>query len=411
MSTKSEFIQSITRKKVTFLRNLKTNNYKPTTIAIHRRIIDNFIQIINQSMAFLQTPTVSELKEYIPAAIVKHGEHRHTYARTILNAFIKYLSTSKVLRKTDKVCNKSIDVRKDRNKTLKHFASYLSDFRGLSVSTIKGYRNEFSRLLDNKFGDAKSDLNKITRDDVINHLVLIVQKGPRNRTHKAVLTNICNYLLWAGHTNEHWAKTIPKQKTPPTRAIPRYLPPEQIEEILNAVKSHPNLGIRNFAMCILMARLGLRAQEVVAIKLKDIDWRNGKITIRGKGNYHDDMPLSVDLRDAIISYIQNIRQGNSRHLFVSSRPPYKRFKNGAVLNDILMEACRKAEICLPQRYIGSHVFRHSAATDLLAKGASLETVSDFLRHRSRASTQIYAKHDLNSLRGLCPEWPQKRARS
>jgi len=76
-----------------------------------------------------------------------------------------------------------------------------------------------------------------------------------------------------------------------------------------------------------------------------------------------------------------------------------------------MEACRKTEICLPQRFIGSHVFRHSAATELLAKGATLETISDFLGHRSRASTQIYAKHDLDTLRGLCPEWPKSRTQT
>jgi len=267
VSKKSEFINLVARKRDAYLRKLKRDNYKPVTISLHGRVINSLIQTIDHLMAFTQVPTTSELKELIPDAIEKLPEHRHIYARTILNAFIKYLGNAKALRKIAKVELKSLSVRKERARKLKHFASYLSDFRGLSPATIRGYRNEFNRLLDNKFGDKQGALSEITRNDVINHLVVIVQKGPRNRTHKAMLSNICNYLLWAGHTNENWAETIPKQKAPAARALHRYLPPEKIQKLLEAAKSHPKLGDRDYAMCLLMARLGLRSPRGCSDKI------------------------------------------------------------------------------------------------------------------------------------------------
>jgi site-specific recombinase XerD len=158
-------------------------------------------------------------------------------------------------------------------------------------------------------------------------------------------------------------------------------------------------------MMLLLARLGLRAPEVVAIQLEDIDWRSGEILIRGKGKLHDRMPLPDEVGEAIVSYIQNGRVGDSRALFVSDRAPHQAFKDAQIINYVLNKAFEKSGLKQPQKYIGSHLLRHSLATALLGKGASLEEISHVLRHRSRATTAIYAKCDIGALRSIAQAWP------
>jgi site-specific recombinase XerD len=175
--------------------------------------------------------------------------------------------------------------------------------------------------------------------------------------------------------------------------------------LIDAVRKDDAVGRRNYAMLMLIARLGLRAPEVIAIQLEDIDWRAGEILIRGKGKLHDRMPLPADAGEAIVDYIRNARVGNSRALFVSARAPYRAFQDGQILNYVLRDAFKKTGLKPPQKYVGSHVLRHSLATDMLRKGASLDEIGDVLRHRSRMTTTIYAKHDIEALRSVARTWP------
>ncbi len=166
------------------------------------------------------------------------------------------------------------------------------------------------------------------------------------------------------------------------------------------------IGRRNYAMLLLMARLGLRAPEVIAIQLDDIDWRAGEILIRGKGKLHDRMPLPADVGEAIVDYIKKRTSRRLSCLFVSARTPHHRpFKNAQILNTVLEDAFRRTGLKPPQKYVGSHLLRHSLATDMLRKGASLDEVGDVLRHRSRMTTTIYAKYDIDALRSIARRWP------
>jgi site-specific recombinase XerD len=174
---------------------------------------------------------------------------------------------------------------------------------------------------------------------------------------------------------------------------------------LAAVRADARLGRRNYAMIILLARLGLRAPEVVAIQLGDIEWRAGELVVRGKGQNHDRVPIPPDVGEALADYIRRDRVSTSRALFVSVRAPHGPFKDGTVLNTILKDAFTRTGVRPPCRYVGSHVLRHSLATNLVRQGASLPEVSDMLRHRSRASTLIYAKLDIEGLRSIAQPWP------
>lgn len=158
-------------------------------------------------------------------------------------------------------------------------------------------------------------------------------------------------------------------------------------------------------MMLLMARLGLRAPEVIAIQLDDIDWRAGELLVRGKGQRHDRVPIPPDVGEALTAYIQSGRVAQSRALFVTERAPHRPFKDGQILNTVLREAFAATGITPPCRYVGSHVLRHSLATNMVQNGASLAEIADMLRHRSRASTMLYARVDIDGLRTIAQPWP------
>lgn len=176
--------------------------------------------------------------------------------------------------------------------------------------------------------------------------------------------------------------------------------------LLEAVRTGPSGGRRNYAMVLLMARLGLRAPEVIAMQIDDIDWRAGEIIVRGKGNMHDRVPLPAGVGDALADYLRHDRkQAVSRALFVTDRAPHRPFKNGQILNNILKDAFARTDLKPPGPYVGSHILRHSLAVNLVRQGASLEEIGDMLRHRSRQSTMIYARLDIDGLRSLAQPWP------
>jgi len=141
------------------------------------------------------------------------------------------------------------------------------------------------------------------------------------------------------------------------------------------------------------------------MQLDDIDWRAGEILVRGKGDRHDRLPLLPDVGAALAEYIRRDRVTTSRALFVTERAPHRPFKDSQILNAVLQEAFARAGLTPPTPYVGAHILRHSLATNLVRGGASLEEVSETLRHRSRSTTLLYARLDLDGLRTIAQPWP------
>ncbi|HKM98896.1 MAG TPA: tyrosine-type recombinase/integrase [Candidatus Binataceae bacterium] len=137
------------------------------------------------------------------------------------------------------------------------------------------------------------------------------------------LRSLFKFLFWSGKTKRDLADSLPRVATA-TDHLPRYLKSEAIQRLIESARTDDTVGRRNYAMLLLMARLGLRAPEVIAMQLDDIDWRVGEILIRGKGKLHDRMPLPADVGKAIVDYIRNGRARTSRALFVSARTPHHR---------------------------------------------------------------------------------------
>jgi integrase/recombinase XerD len=289
----------------------------------------------------------------------------------------------------------------------REYETYLRFQRGLSEDTIYHCLRFYDRFLTTKFGSGLGDLNTIKPDDITSFLLKLREKqnAPRDKTGPSHLRNLFQFLFWSGKTERNLSSAVPKRRQPKPTGIPRYLEPGEVNRLIEVVRNHEKTGRRNYAMLMLIARLGLRAPEVTAIELDDIDWRAGEILIRGKRQLHDRMPLSVEVGEAIVDYIKNERRGPDRALFVSAKPPFKRFKDAQILRWILRDAYDATGISPPQAYIGTHILRHSLATDLLRKGASLVEIGDVLRHRSAMTTTIYAQYDVDALRSISRPWP------
>jgi len=289
----------------------------------------------------------------------------------------------------------------------REYQKYLEEQRGLSDRTVNACLQYFERFMTFKFGEDLGDIRQITAANVTSFLLKLraPDAAPRNTTIPTHLRTLFNFLFWSGRTRQDLGKVIPKVKTLKTTKIPRYLAVEDVNKLLAAAHDGENSGRRNYAMLLVMARMGLRAPEVIAIQLDDIHWRLGELLVRGKGKLNDRMPMPSDVGEAIVDYIRNERMGNERMLFVSSRAPYRPFKDAQVLRWILQKAYDATGLAPPQPFVGSHILRHSLATDMLRSGASLQEIGELLRHRSRMTTTIYAQHDIDALRSIARPWP------
>lgn len=293
------------------------------------------------------------------------------------------------------------------------YQAYLREQRGVSEATIYHCTRFLDRFMTFRFGDKLGNLNDITPDDIVRFLREVMsRKSPyRDRTPPTHLRSLFRFLFWSGKTKRDLASSLPRVAMGRASHLSRALPPEEIERLVDAVWGSDAVGRRNHAMLMILARLGLRGPEVIAIQLDDIDWRAGTILIRGKGKRHDRMPLPEDAGKAIVDYIRNGRRGSSRTLFVANKPPYRPFVNAQILNTTLRAAFRETGLRPPQKYIGAHLLRHSLATNMLRNGASLDEIGDVLRHRSRRATAIYARHDIDGLRSIARAWPVEGGRA
>ncbi|MFZ0429731.1 MAG: site-specific integrase [Acidobacteriota bacterium] len=295
----------------------------------------------------------------------------------------------------------------ERERLRRDYEKHLRRQRGLSERTIQSCWRVADQFLQFHFGDTVGDLSGIKLTDIARFIQHVTAEGrsPRSKTLSSHLRSFFRYLFQSRKTPGNLALGIPSVAQRYAARVPRHLSPEQVEELVSAVREDNPIGRRNYAMVLLLARLGLRPVEVVAMRIDDIDWRAGEIIVRGKGQLHDRVPLPQDVGEALVEYIRRDRVATSRALFVTRRAPHNPFRDAQILNTVLKDAFRKTGLKPPTRYVGSHILRHSLATTLLQRGASLTEISDMLRHRSRASTLIYAKLDVEGLRSIALPWP------
>jgi integrase/recombinase XerD len=287
------------------------------------------------------------------------------------------------------------------------FEDYLRSQRGLCERSIGRCWRLADRFLAFRFKGKACNFTKITPSDIATFLLSPSghEKSFRTKIPATDLRTFFQFLFKTGRTNVNLSPSIPSISRRYSARPPRYLTAEQVEMLIAAVKTDTPTGRRNHAMVLLVARLGLRAAEVIKIQLDDIDWRSGALLVRGKGHLHDRLPLPADVGEALANYIRCDRKSSSRALFIQRRAPYLGFVDSQIVNSVLKDAFRRTKLNPPAPYVGSRVLRHSLATAMIRRGASLTEIADVLRHRTRTSTMIYAKLDVEGLRSVAQEWP------
>ena len=218
------------------------------------------------------------------------------------------------------------------------------------------------------------------------------------------LRSFLRYLRHQGKITADLAACVPTVARWSFASLPKSLPEGVVQKVLDHNDRKTSLGRRDYAILLLLARLGLRACEIVALNLEDIEWENVRITVRSKGGRRTQLPLPVDVGKALAQYLRYGRPSCScRRVFIRGRAPHTGFANSIAVSTLVMRALRRAGV--DSGRTGAHLFRHSLATDMIRQGASLDEIGELLRHQSPNTTAIYAKVDLPALRPLALPWP------
>jgi site-specific recombinase XerD len=289
---------------------------------------------------------------------------------------------------------------------LGQFQRYLRQERGLAEATITCYTPVVRVFLAECFPTDKPDFQQLCANAIAD---FVQRQAERISTKYATsvvsaLRSFLRHLLHRGAIDTDLAACVPTIATWSLSTVPKFLPAEQIEHVLDCCDRNTAIGKRDYAILLLLARLGLRAGEVVALTLEDIDWEAGLITVRGKRKRVAQMPLPVEVGAAMADYLRKARPDcSSRRVFIREKAPLVGFANSIAICSLVDRALQRAGV--ESVYRGSHLFRHSLATQMLNQGAFLCEIGDLLRHRRPDTTAIYAKVDLISLRSLALPWP------
>ncbi len=198
--------------------------------------------------------------------------------------------------------------------------------------------------------------------------------------------------------------SVPSIRTWKFSLLPEFLQPKQIQQVLDSCDRSSSIGMRDYAVLMLLARLGLRAKEVATLTLNNIDWYTSRLIVKGKGRHQDSLPLLPEVGSTLADYLEHGRPNTgSRRVFVRSLAPHIGLASSSGISMIAASAMIRAGINVRRK--GTHIFRHSLAIQLLRAGASLTEIGQVLRHQNHDTTRIYAKVDINALRTLGCQWP------
>ncbi len=277
----------------------------------------------------------------------------------------------------------------------------------MAPTTVKLYQGGLRNFLTFRFGDAApGDLDAITRADIVAYLEATGGTGLSGARSKATsLRSLFRFLYATCRIDRNLALCVPSIARPRSPAPTRHLSQDEVERVLAAARGDSAIARRDYAMLLTMARLGLRGQEIIAVRLEDIEWQAGEVLIRGKGGQQATMPLPVDVGEAMVDWIRHGRRGHSRHLFVSTQPPFLPFTRSRPIRKSLLRAHAASGVAPPGGKVCCHVFRHSLAMSLLQGETPLADIGNLLRHNSAETTAIYARHDIQALRPLARPWP------
>jgi len=381
-----------------FADQLQQHGYARTTIRIKIRTIATFSHWLYHHNFHANEVSAKHLKRFL--AHRKHccSSHDDPTALQEIIAVVCKLNGTPISATTGALS--------DHDRVVEDFKQYLLKVRGLSPKSVAMHSQFVVHFLSERFSDHAIQFDQLTCSDITRFVQRHVHERSHSRAQQVVqaLRAFLRYLHHHGDIASNLAACVPSVASWSLASLPRFLLPDQVERVLEYCDRTTSMGRRDYAMLLLLARLGLRAGEVAALTLDDINWHSGYFAVRNKGGRWTNMPLPQDVGKAIVDYLAHGRpSSNDRHVFIHGQAPRTGFASSSSISAVATCALNRAGINLPRG--GAHLFRHSLATTMLRQGVSLAEIGELLRHQHLDTTRLYAKVDLQALRALVQPWP------
>jgi site-specific recombinase XerD len=284
------------------------------------------------------------------------------------------------------------------------FRQWMHQQRGTCESTLSNYEVHLRELLRRLGEEPGTWEARSLRQFVLEGSRTCGWASAKKRT--TALRMFLRFVIAEGRCASGLTGAVPVLVHRRLSSLPRYLSADDVERVIASCDTASTVGQRDRAILLLLARLGLRAGDIVQLRLRDIDWRAAWIHVTGKGRRETRLPLTSEVGDALVAYLKHSRpETDTDVVFVRSRAPFRAFRSHCAVSVIVDRAFARADVTRPSRG-AAHLLRHSVATSMLRHGASLHDVAALLRHQSVTTTEIYAKVDVTALRTIAQPWPE-----
>jgi integrase/recombinase XerD len=385
-----------------FVAFLKQRHYKPAAI---RRIVcasDYFASwLLSQSLTLTDADSI-KLRQY--RETLGRGVSGGPQARSRgLHMAVNFLTGKGIVRTPVS----SAPPVTPETLWLGRFSDYLERVVGTAPTTRRRYQTIITRFLQHRFGHAEPEWSQLTADD----LSSFVQQEAKNRrgfgrqVPSVALRSFLRFLVASGLVHDGLSAAVPSFKRYRHATLPERATTDQMKAVLSCCQDGTSVGLRDYAVLLLLAQLGLRAHEVVRLTLDDIDWRSGLVLVRaGKTRRERVLPLPSEVGDALAAYLRQGRpQTASRSIFLDAQPPCHPWRGASAVSQLAHR--RLLQSGFPAKpWRGAHLFRHTVASQMVNAGATFKEVADLLGHQSLDTTAIYAKLDLESLELVASPW-------
>ncbi len=291
---------------------------------------------------------------------------------------------------------------------LARYEQYLEQVVGAVVSTRQRYRPIVRQFIRKCCISGEVNWPSLSAQTITEFVCkqAAARQGHGRKLPSVAVRSFLRFLVFQGEINTGLEAAAPPPPQWTHAALPVRLTPEQVERVVAVYKEKTASSLRNRAILLLLARLGLRAGEVLTLGLDDIDWYQGRLIIRpGKTHQARTLPLPQDVGNALVAYLEDGRPtgSTSRQIFLQCHPPFQPLATSNAVVKVVRRALQRAGVAKQPRVV-SHIFRHTAASQMLNQGASFKEVADILGHRSLQTTGIYAKLDLKALVSVALPW-------
>jgi integrase/recombinase XerD len=381
-----------------FLDELAAAGYAPLRLAARRAVVQAFARWTRDRHV-----AAADLREdQVLAFVAEHargcGPQKHE--RATLHRFVAFLRRRGVVATA--ASTSPLDALVDG------YITHLRVDRGLAENSIAVYGPCARAFLAHLVAIAGEHALETLDAEAIRTFLVARVAGRSSESARLLsigLRSFLRFLVLRGVITRDLSGAVPRVRKYQQAGVPVVLSPDEVERALATTDRSTPRGRRDYAILLLLARLGLRASEVMALELEDLHWRAAEIVVRGKGPRRDHVPLLADVGDALTQYLREDRGlSSSRRVFLRLIPPRVGLSRPCAIDHIVRLALQRAEIG-PYRRCVAHLFRHSLATRMIRRGASLAEIAEVLRHRSQTTTALYAKVSIDALRSVARPWP------